>query len=199
VLQLATGVLPPVLPVHPHDGLQQSQKRVVNPACPVVGGTQARLDELELLLVELDDERDVVLDTVPLPEGELVELTDTDVGVPLETAVPDRLLDDERLPEADERLPPLVESDMPAPPNGSTADWPHAATTTAPNVKIAKLAIFIDRTPRLTPRARRTQALLERRDMQRTGWLLQSPTAGTEHRAFSTAVFRRDGKNMPRA
>lgn len=56
-LQLAAG-LPETLPGQEHEGLQQSQKRVVKPAVPVVGGVQAPPLLLELDPPELLDEDD---------------------------------------------------------------------------------------------------------------------------------------------
>jgi hypothetical protein len=152
VLQLATGVcpfgtLPSPVPFHPHDGLQQSQKRVVNPAVPVVGGTQAAvlvlvlLDELELrllLLVDVEDELECVFD--PDDVGVLVAVVDEPGDVPLGPVVL-RLLEDPRV-LVDEPLPsgPVVfEPDEPEPSSVVSAACPHAPTISEPNVKIAKL------------------------------------------------------------
>lgn len=91
-MQLATGVfplgtLPRPVPFHPHEGLQQSQKRVVKPAVPVVGGVHGpRLVELDDVL---DDVLDVLVDSDELaPDREPldvpVEPLEADVVAPLE-------------------------------------------------------------------------------------------------------------------
>jgi hypothetical protein len=75
-VQPAAG-LPETLPGHEHEGLQQSQKRVVKPAVPVVGGVQAPPLLLELDPPELLDE-----DNPPELEDDAPELDDEDEWPP---------------------------------------------------------------------------------------------------------------------
>jgi hypothetical protein len=78
-----------LVPFHPHDGLQQSQKRVVKPAVPEVGGTQGPLLELladEALELPLVFETfvDVALDLpVPVEDDPIALVRFDELWVPL--------------------------------------------------------------------------------------------------------------------
>jgi hypothetical protein len=152
-----------VFPVHPHDGLQQSQKRVVKPAVPVVGGVHATVLVLLLLVLVVD-----VVDVVRLVFDDVDdagEFVDPDDGVVLDRPVPVDAVD----PDPDVvagRLPVVVEDGLDSEvceppfessePAGSPPACPHATTIIEPNVSTAKLALFIDRTPSYVSEARRT-------------------------------------------
>jgi hypothetical protein len=173
-LQLTAGLPDDTLPGHAHDGLQQSQKRVVKPGVPVVGGVHVAPPELEDEPELLDPEPcPPELDDPPLasrgppelpaPESrapELAPLAPPDDPLLEAAPPPDDPLDD---PGPDEERPPELD---PPEDDGWLTAWPSAAA--ASSVKLCvelPQARTAARDPTLAPTETCVMVFREARDI----------------------------------